>query len=134
MHEIKQLDAKGLREFGFVTGAIVAGLFGLFFPWLLDSGTPLWPWTLALILALWALIAPVTLEPIYRGWMRMGLMIGSVTTPLILGIVFFLVVLPTGLVMRLFGHDPMARELNDEASTYRVPSHEIEVKNMERPF
>lgn len=134
MHEIKQLDAKGLREFGLVTGAIVAGLFGLFLPWLFDFGVPLWPWILAAVLSLWALIAPATLEPVYRAWMRIGLLIGLVTTPLILGAVFFVVVLPTGVLMRLFGHDPMARELDKGAGTYRVPSRRIEAKNLERPF
>ncbi len=134
MHEIKQLDAKGLREFGLVTGGIVAGLFGLFLPWLFDSGIPVWPWILAVILALWAIIAPNTLEPVYRVWMRIGFLTGSVTTPLILGFVFFLVVLPTALVMRLIGHDPMARQLDEGVPTYRVPSQKIEAKNLERPF
>ena len=134
MHEIKRLDAKGLREFGLITGAIVAGLFGLFLPWLFDFGVPFWPWILAAVLGLWALIAPATLEPVYRVWMRIGLLLGSVTTPLILGAAFFVVVLPTGVVMRLLGHDPMARKLRDDARTYRVPSRRIEAKNLEKPF
>ncbi|MGW8367644.1 MAG: hypothetical protein ACWGPN_03060 [Gammaproteobacteria bacterium] len=35
---------KELREFGLVTGAMVAGLFGIFFPWLLEYPWPVWPW------------------------------------------------------------------------------------------
>lgn len=42
-HEIPELDRKGLRQFGLVTGGIVAGLFGLLFPWLLERALPLWP-------------------------------------------------------------------------------------------
>ena len=39
-HTIPELDKKGLREFGLVTGGIVAGLFGLFFPWIFDRAFP----------------------------------------------------------------------------------------------
>jgi hypothetical protein len=133
-HEIRHLDRKGLREFGIVTGAIVAGLFGLFFPWLLEIELPLWPWILAAVLIGWALLAPATLQPVYRGWMRVGLLIGTVTTPLILGIAFLALFVPTGLIMRALGRDPMARELDDRIPSYRVPSHERDAKHMERPF
>ena len=43
-HTIPELDRTGLREFGIVTGGIVAVLFGLLFPWLLERSFPLWPW------------------------------------------------------------------------------------------
>ena len=133
-HEIKALDRNGLREFGIVTGAIVAVLFGLLLPWLLGTRIPLWPWVLAGILVAWALVAPGSLGPVYRVWMRFGLLIGSVTTPLILGIVFFLLIMPMGLVMRAFGHDPLSRALDEEAASYRVPSQKTDAESIERPF
>jgi hypothetical protein len=134
MHEIKHLDSKELREFGIVTGAIVAVLFGLFFPWLLGTDTPLWPWGLAGMLGIWALVAPTTLQPIYSVWMRFGLLIGSITTPLILGVVFFVLIMPTGLIMRALRYDPMARGFNDKMSSYRIPSRKCDSKSVERPF
>jgi len=54
-HEIKHVNEKELREFGIVTGAIVAGLFGLFIPWLLEAKMPLWPWILAGVLGTYTL-------------------------------------------------------------------------------
>ncbi len=134
MHEIPELDRKGLRDFGLVTGGIIAALFGLFFPWLLEIQIPIWPWVVGGVLAIWALVAPTTLKPVYRGWMKLGLMLSRITTPLILGIVFFLVIMPMGLVMRIFGRDPMTRQFDDSAKTYRVVSHKAPAKNMERPF
>ncbi len=134
MHEIPELDRKGLRDFGLVTGGIIAALFGLFFPWLLEFQIPIWPWVVGGVLAVWALVAPTTLKPVYHGWMQLGLMLSRITTPLILGIVFFLVILPMALVMRILGHDPMMRRFDDSAKTYRVTSHKAPVKNMERPF
>ena len=44
VHVIPELDRKGLRDFGLSTGGIVAALFGIFFPWLLERPWPLWPW------------------------------------------------------------------------------------------
>lgn len=134
MHEIPPLDRRGLREFGVVTGAILAGIFGLFFPWILELAIPVWPWLVGGVLALWGLTAPMSLQPIYRNWMRLGLQLSRITTPLVLGIIFFLIFVPIGLIMRMRGLDPMARHLDDETSTYRVTRAMPKKKNMERPF
>jgi Saxitoxin biosynthesis operon protein SxtJ len=134
MHEIAELDRRGLRDFGLVTGAIFMALFGLFFPWMLEIAIPIWPWVLGGVLAVWGLAAPATLKPVYRAWMRVGLLLNRITTPIVLGVVFFLVIFPTGLVMRLFGRDPMARRLDDDVKSYRVPSSKAAKENMERPF
>ena len=136
-HAIPELDSKGLREFGLVTGGVVAGLFGLFFPWLFDrpfpEDFPWWPWVVFAVLGGWGLVAPDSLRPVYRVWMRFGLMLSRVTTPLIMGLVFYLVVTPFGLVRRVFGKDPMARKFENLVS-YRVPSKKAPIKNLEKPF
>jgi hypothetical protein len=132
-HVIPDLDRKGLREFGLVTGGIVAGLFGLFFPWLLERSWPLWPWIVFGVLGLWGLAAPMSLQPVYRGWMRFGLMLSKVMTPLIMGIVFFFLITPVAFVLKLFGKDPMARKFTDAAS-YRVPTEKAPPENLERPY
>ena len=59
-------DRKGLREFGLVTGAIIAGLFGLLLPFLFALAYPLWPWIVFAILGLWALLGPSTLGGVYH--------------------------------------------------------------------
>jgi len=132
-HEIPELDRKGLREFGLVTGGIVAGLFGLFFPWLLERSLPLWPWIVFGVLGVWGLIAPLSLRPVYRGWMRFGLMLSKVTTPLIMGIVFFVVITPVALILKIVGNDPMTRKFDDSES-YRVPTKKAPTENLEKPY
>jgi len=134
MHEIQEIDRKGLREFGLLTGAVVAVLFGLFFPWLLESDIPLWPWLIAAVLGVWGLVAPDSLRPVYNGWMKFGLILSKITTPIILGVVFFIVMLPIALIMRLFGHDPMGRKFDDRVESYRVNSRKIPKENVERPY
>lgn len=51
--------------------------------------------------------APTALSPVFRTWMRFGLALSRVTTPIILGIVYFLVITPTGFVLRLLGRGPL---------------------------
>lgn len=128
------LTRRQLREFGLVTGGMFAGLFGLLLPWLGGLRYPAWPWWIAAVLAAWALVSPDTLRPLHRLWMRVGHAMGRVTTPVILGAVFFLVITPMACVMRLAGRDPMARKFDENAESYRVASTKLPKETMERPF
>ena len=92
------------------------------------------PWVVAGILAVWGLAAPMSLQPVYRQWMKLGLMLSRITTPLILGIVFYGLILPMGLVMRLMGRDPMARRFDNRVESYRVQHPKRPRENVERPF
>jgi hypothetical protein len=133
MQEITSLDQKGLRGFGLTTGGIVVALFGFLLPWLLNHNLPVWPWFIAGILWPLALLKPTALEPVYRYWMKFGIVVGAINARIILGIVFFVIVMPFGLVMRLFGKDPMQRSADDRPS-YRVVSKTNTPKDMENPF
>ena len=133
-HNIPELDRKGLRHFGLTTGAAVVVIFGMFFPWLLDLGWPLWPWVIAAPLWILALAKPVWLRRVYRGWMRFGLLASRVMTPLVLGIVFFVMISPMALVRRLVGKDPMERSLDPDRDSYRVQSTRSPKEKLERPF
>jgi predicted membrane protein len=132
--EIPELDAKGLRKFGLTTGAIVAGLFGLFFPWIMDKSIPVWPWIILAILLIWSLVAPASLGPVYRVWMKFGLLLSGVMTPLIMGILFYLLFTPIATLMRLAGRDPLRRRFDETARSYRIESEKISRNDLERPF
>ena len=132
--KIPELDRKGLRDFGLVTGGIIAGLFGLIFPWLIERPIPRWPFVLLLVLGGLGLAAPLALKPVYHWWMRFGLLMSRITTPLIMGIVFYLVITPMALVMRLVGKDPMARQLREQSRSYRIESTATPPKRLEKPF
>ena len=132
-HSIPELDARGLRRFGLTTGGIVAGLFGILFPWILDRAVPTWPWVLAAVLIAWGLAAPASMRPVYRGWMALGLLLNKVTSPIIMAVVFFLAVTPMGLLRRVLGHQlPIHRDA--AVKSYRRSSRKARPEDLERPF
>ena len=133
-NEIPELDKKGLRDFGLITGALFAGIFGLLLPWKFEWAWPIWPWAIFAVLWVMAFALPRQLEPVYQVWMRFGLIIGSIMSRIILGFVFFLVVTPLGLMMRATGKDPMNRQLDDSLETYREPISENKSNSFDKPF
>ena len=139
MHTIPELDKVGYRNFALTFGGIVAGLFGVLFPFVI--GKPFlglniwWPWAVLGVCALWGFVAPMTLRPFYNGWMTFGNFMGTwVMTPLIMFLVFITMFVPMGLVMRLFGKDLLSKKLDENADTYRVASAQPPAKNLEKPF
>ena len=134
MEAIPKLDRKGLRQFGFTFAGIIAALFGVIIPWLFGLNYPYWPWVVLIVFSLWALLAPATIEPFYKLWMRFGLVLNYVMSRIILGIVFYLVVLPTGFIMRLKGHDPMNRRFDEALESYRIKHENMNRNQMEKPF
>lgn len=101
-------------------GLVFAGAFGVIAVLPLVHGHPVRLWALpvaALFLGL-ALIRPATLAPLNRLWFRFGVALGKVMTPVTMGLLFVIAVIPTALVMKLLRKDPMQRRLAPEAPTY----------------
>ena len=132
--EIPELNQKGLRNFAWMFAAVVASLFGLILPWLLDLDWPWEPWVIAIVFFAWGLVAPNTLRPFYRLWMRFGFVMNAIMTRIVLGVVFYAVLLPYGLVFRLARKDPMHRTWEHQLSSYLVKSRKTSARHMEKPF
>lgn len=128
------MSKQELRKFGLTTGAIVAGLFGLLLPWLFNYSWPTWPWMVSGVLWVWAIVLPVTLAPVYHGWMKVGHVLGWINTRIILGLMFFTVFFLVGLIMKILGNDPMSRKIDKSATSYRVVSRKHNKNHVERPF
>lgn len=133
-HLVPEPDRKGLRDFGLTSGAIVAVLFGLLIPWLMEREFPLWPWIVCGVLVAWSLIAAPTLRPVYRGWMRFGIVMSRVTVPVIMSLVFFVVVTPLSLIRRLLTGDQFNKRRDPSLDTYRSPSERRKPQDLKRPF
>ncbi len=136
MFEIPDLDRRGLRKFGFTTAGIVVGLFGLLLPLLRGKPLPVWPWAIGAFLAGWAAVAPGSLVLVYRPWMKIGGVLGWINTRIILGVVFLLIIVPLGRLLRLMHERKVARMtqgFDASSETYwTVPP--LHRSNLEKPF
>jgi hypothetical protein len=65
-----------------------------------------------------AFLAPKLLTPLNWFWTRLGLVLHKIVSPLVLGIMFFVVITPMGVVMRLFGKDPLRLRLDKTQASY----------------
>lgn len=103
-------------------GMVFAVVFACVALWpLIDGGAPRW-WAFALcagFLGL-ALAAPAVLAPANRLWTRFGLLLHRITSPLILGLMFYGAVTPTGLIMRLLGKDLLRLRFDGAAKSYWI--------------
>jgi hypothetical protein len=122
-HEVFSRDEKLVtgsdRTFGLVmTAALV--LVTLLNGWHLGRA---WPWTggAAAIFLAAALRRPAILHPLHLIWLRFGLLLHSVVNPVVMALVFYGTVLPTGLVMRMLGKDMLRLKWQPDADSYWIP-------------
>ena len=105
-------------------GIVAAGFFAVlaFAPLLRESHGPFRWWALAasaIALGL-AFFWTAPLRPLNRLWFRLGLVLYSVASPVALALLYFLVVAPTGLLMRACGKDPLRLRRDPTASSYWI--------------
>ena len=104
------------------TGLVFAAVLAIIALWPLWSSGAIREWALiaAAAIAIVALAIPRALGPLSRAWHGLGLIMHRVVSPLVMGLLFFLTVTPTGLLMRLFGKDPLRLRLDPGAKSYWI--------------
>ena len=90
--------------------------------------------SVAAVLSLLSAFAPSLLRPVYRGWMAFGEALGWLNTRIILTVVFFLVVTPIGVVMRMFGRSPMNPARGGQSYWTDVEPHSYGDRHIEKQF
>ena len=120
------------RSFGFVFVGffLVVGAVGYY------KGRELfWIWPcLSAVVLLITLTVPNALTPLNRAWTKFGLVLHKITSPIILGIMFFVVVTPFALVMRLFGKQFLSLKLERNAKSYWITRADRNAQSMKYPF
>jgi Saxitoxin biosynthesis operon protein SxtJ len=127
-------SAKELRDFALLVGAVTAVVFGLLLPWLWGRAFPWWPWVVLVLLGGWGLLAPASLAPVHKAWMKFAEVVGRINNRIVLGLVFFVLFVPFGRMRRFFARDPMARAFDRDAKSYRIPRSDAAPSSMENPF
>lgn len=115
----KQLATKELRQFGLIVGGIfcVIGLWPMIFR---NEDPRLWSLILGGTLVVLGLAVPRSLKQIHYVWMKIGHVLGTINTRIILGIVYYALITPMGVIMRLMGKDSMHRLSEQDVTTYRI--------------
>lgn len=114
-----QQQKNELRSFGLIVG----GVFLLIGLWpLVWRGSEMRSWAVAVggLLSVLAAVAPSLLRPVHKGWMFLGHVMGWINTRIILGVFFYAVLTPMGLVARLLGKDFLRLKPGSNTDTYRV--------------
>lgn len=106
------------RTFGLVMAAALA-IVSLLNGW--HHGR-LWPWmsAAAVVFLLAAWLRPSMLHPLNRLWMKLGLLMHRVVNPIVMGLLFYGTILPTGLVMRMRGRDLLRLKREPDAESYWI--------------
>ena len=121
-HEVFVRDEKVTpgsdRSFGLVMALALAAVTALnAWHW-----GKLWPWTggLSALFVAAALLRPAVLHPLNLVWLRFGLLLHKVVNPVVMALLFYGTVLPTGLIMRLMGKDLLRLKRQPDADSYWI--------------
>ena len=114
---MKNIKTSSNKSFGIVF-FIVFIIISLY-PLVYQEDIRIWSLVIALIFFILALLNSKILTPMNKIWTRFGLFLGNFISPIVMGIIFFFVVTPIGLLMRLFGKDVLNLKKN-KFSTYWI--------------
>lgn len=103
-------------------GVVFTIFFAVVSLWPLIDGRPPRPWALACAagFALTSALRPACLSPLNRIWTRIGLAMHRVVNPIVLTLIFWLTIVPTGLVLRLLGKRPLQLERDPACDSYWI--------------
>jgi hypothetical protein len=136
LHEslIRDHSVAGPSDRGF--GLVFAGFFVALTALSIWKGSDSWHWWLpaAVLFALVAVVVPYVLRPLNWLWTRFGLLLHRIMNPVVMGIIFFGVVAPMGLLMRLLKRRPLLLDYDAKASTYWISRSKPEAGSMTRQF
>ena len=116
MTESLNTAPKDVRKFGILFTVVFLALAA----YSAYGGTSAWPWFIgaAGFFLITGFFFHSLLRPLYVCWMKFAFLLGWINTRLILGIFFYLILTPVGLIMRLFGRDALHRKIDRNATTY----------------
>ena len=111
---MNQLKKSSNRSFGIVF--FIVFLLIALYPLMYSEEIRLWSLLISLIFLILGLINSKALTPLNKIWFKFGIVLGKIVSPFIMGIVFFFVVTPIGLLMRILGKDLLNLRFNSNKS------------------
>jgi len=119
--ELGDVEGPSNRAFGFTVGGILLAIAAI--GTLLGGMPKMFALSLAGIgapLVILGAVLPSLLQPLNFVWMKLGLLLGIIVTPILMFVIFILMFTPYGLVMRARGYDPLRLRKDDAEASYWV--------------
>ena len=114
----KNIKISSNRSFGLVFFAFF--LIISLWPLINDAEIRIWSLIISIIFLLLGLFNSKILTPLNKLWYKFGIILGKFVAPIVMGIVFFLVVTPTGIIMRLTGKNLLGLKKDIKKNTYWI--------------
>ena len=114
----KNIKISSNRSFGLVFFALF--LIISLWPLINDAEIRIWSLIISIIFLLLGLFNSKILTPLNKLWFKFGIILGNFVAPIVMGIVFFLVVTPTGIIMRLTGQNLLGLKKDIKKDTYWI--------------
>ena len=89
------------------------------YPLINDGNLRIWSFVISIIFLILGILNSKILSPLNKIWFKFGLLLGKIISPVVMGIIFFIVVTPTGLILRLFQKDVLNLKFNNN-NTYWI--------------
>ena len=98
-----------------------------------EGSIRIWSVIISAVFLILGLINSRLLTPLNVLWFKLGMILGAIISPIVMGIVFFLVVTPTGFILRIMGKDLLNKKYDKEKETYWI-KREASIGTMKRQF
>ena len=110
------------KSFGVVFSIVF--LIVSLYPLINSEGLRIWALVVSTIFFLLAFVTPKVLKLPKKIWFKFGLLLGSIIAPIVMAMVYFITVLPTGIIMRLLGKDLLKQKLDNNAKSFWIERSE----------
>ncbi len=102
-------------------------------PLINDGSIRTWSIIVSIIFLILGILNSKLLSPLNKLWYKLGLALGAIVAPIVMGIIFFLVVTPIGLFMRILGKDLLRKKINKKVNSYWI-NRDKAVSTMKHQF
>ena len=106
------------RSFGLVF--FIVFLVISLWPFIHEGQIRIWSAVISIVFLILGLMNSKLLTPLNRLWFKFGMFLGAIVAPVVMGIIFFLVVTPTGFLMRMMGKDLLRRKYDKSNKSYWI--------------
>lgn len=127
----KEIKISSNKSFGIVFFVIF--LVVALWPLINEGEIRIWSIVISIIFLFLGLINSKILTPLNTLWFRFGILLGKIFSPIVMGIIYFGVITPIGILMKLIGKDILNLKQNKKSSTYWIKKEKV-ISNMKNQF